>query len=59
MSHVYQIEYSVTDGEVWYDLSAVDGTPFATNRRYLRVGSDGARPYLWCDASVSSCEWPI
>ena len=42
-----------------YDLSAVDGTPFATNRRYLRVGSDKARPYLWCDASVSSCEWPI
>jgi hypothetical protein len=58
MSYVYQIEYSVTDDEVWYDLSAVDGT-LATNRRYPQVGPDGACPYLWCDASVSSCEWPI
>ncbi|KAF2745969.1 hypothetical protein M011DRAFT_128583 [Sporormia fimetaria CBS 119925] len=57
---IYQIEYSVDKGIVWYNLSAIDGDPFWEVQRALEVqGSQCER--LVCEAGENEvgCAWPL
>jgi hypothetical protein len=56
-TQIYQIEYSIKDGSLWYDRSHVDGSPFAGVPRYMSVGPDGACESIFCPAGSEDCEW--
>ncbi|KAF2202131.1 hypothetical protein GQ43DRAFT_471170 [Delitschia confertaspora ATCC 74209] len=62
-ANVYQVEYSVRDGNIWYDLSDIDGHPLLQYKRSLEVKQVGCER-IFCDAkqglagSGPDCEWP-
>jgi hypothetical protein len=54
---VYQAEYSVAAGEIWYNWSHVDGAPLQNVRRSMTVGGGGECPQSICEAGSDSCDW--
>jgi hypothetical protein len=56
---IYQIEYCVEGGVVWYNLSAIDGDPFWRVARKLEVLGRGCESIV-CPAGEreSTCNWP-
>lgn len=55
---IYQLEYSVLDGIIWYNLSPVDGSPFIDVARKVQVGGEGMCPVLQCGpGQTTQCDW--
>ena len=51
---ISQFEYTITDDQVFYDLSNIDGYPFKEGGISI-TPSDSSCPSISCDAGVANC----
>jgi hypothetical protein len=57
LQHVYQAEYALKAGKIWYNWSAVDGSPLIGLKRVLQIGDGLFCANSICEAGSSSCDW--
>jgi hypothetical protein len=56
-SVVYQAEYSIRNGLVWYNWSGVNGSPLINFRREMQIGDGTTCAQSICEPGSNSCNW--
>jgi hypothetical protein len=56
---IYQAEYSVRNGRIWYNFSHVNGDPLRNVTREMWIGNHtpGSCDVIYCASGSENCDW--